>query len=98
MRETCAGCIGFAASDTKLSEGDAQAALERPVLIHLHRLVALGRSDLAESGVAERSIGQIEPRRVREVVRLGAEFQLQPFGDVELAENRTIDVEQVRAM
>src|SRR5437879_7605639 len=79
-------------------EGDPQTGLEGPVHIDLHALCALRRRDLAESGVTDIGVRLIEPRSVTCIERFGAELHFQPLSDVELAENRAVDVEQVRTV
>src|SRR3954452_12929544 len=93
-RESGAGCMCLAAIRLLSLEDDPQTALERPVLIHLDCLVSLGRRDLPESGVAKCGIRQIEPRRVRQIIGFRPEFQAASLSELELPEDRAVDVEQ----
>src|SRR5262249_16152125 len=96
MREICAGSMWVAPN--RLLEDDSQATLERPVLIHLHRLVALGGEDLTQGCIAERRIRQVEPRRVRGIIGRGAEFKAKGLAELEFAKYRAVDAEEARAV
>src|SRR5207249_2362924 len=61
---------------------------------HLHGLVAPRGRHLAKAGIAEDRAGPVEMRRVGEIERFGAEFQVHALADTESPEDRGIYFEQ----
>ena len=72
--------------------------MQQTIRVRLHGLTAVFGGDLAESGVSQCRVRQVELRRVGQIERFGTELQLPAFRDIEFAENGAIDGEQMRAV